>query len=126
MKNMKTIPFDLAMAKEIHEGKRESSREPAARKRRISNKQWISEYLKNKDFTSPSEIGRAHAKAFNLSPWTHHSAWASPICKKMVAEGILVRNENGKYKLKGHESTIQEVASESGDADVCASDRRWY
>lgn len=71
--------------------------------KRISNEQWISEYLKNKDYTSPTEIGFAHAKAFNLSSRTHHSAWASPICKRMVEKGILVRNKEGKYKRKDHE-----------------------
>lgn len=64
------------------------------------NEQWIAEYLKGKDYTSPTEIGRAHANAFNIVSLTHHSAWASPICKRMVEKGILLRNDKGKYKLK--------------------------
>ena len=67
---------------------------------RISNEQWIIDYLKDKNYTSPSEIGRAHAKAFNISSPTHHSAWASPICNRMAKNGILVRNTKGHYKLK--------------------------
>lgn len=66
---------------------------------RISNEQWITEYLKGKDYTSLTEIGRAHAKALNILSPTHHSAWASPICKRMVEKGLLIRNDKGHYKL---------------------------
>lgn len=68
-------------------------------KSRISNEQWIAEYLQGKDYTSPTVIGKAHAMAFNILSLNHHSAWASPICKRMVKKGILIRNEKGQYKL---------------------------
>ena len=68
-------------------------------KSRISNEQWIAEYLQGKDYTSPTVIGKAHAMAFNILSLNHHSAWASPICKRMVKKEILIRNEKGQYKL---------------------------
>lgn len=66
---------------------------------RISNEQWIVEYLRGKGYTSPSEIGIAHKKAFNIDSPTHHIEWASPICNRMVEKGILIRNNKGQYKL---------------------------
>lgn len=66
---------------------------------RISNEQWITEYLKGKDYTSPTEIGRAHAQMFGINSLSHHSAWASPICRRMVEKGLLIRNDKGHYKL---------------------------
>lgn len=67
------------------------------------NQQWIIDYLRGKDYVSPSVIGFAHAKNFGYS-LNHHSSWASPICLKLVKMGILLRNENGHYKLKDHDN----------------------
>lgn len=60
---------------------------------------WICSFLEGKDFTSPSIIGRAHADAHGIQSENHHSSWASPICKRMVAEGLLERNQDGCYRL---------------------------
>ena len=59
---------------------------------------WICSFLKDKDFTSPSVIGRAHADARGIRSGNHHS-WASPICKRMVDDGLLERNSKGHYRL---------------------------
>ena len=50
-------------------------------------------YLQGKPWTSPTEIGR--------EVWGkgHHSASASPVCKKLVLLGVLKRNDNGHYAL---------------------------
>lgn len=63
------------------------------------NEEWIVAYLKGKDYVSPSVIGEDHAKTFGFSFFTHHSAWASPICLKLVEKGLLLRNQKGHYKL---------------------------
>lgn len=60
---------------------------------------WICSFLEGKDFTSPSVIGRAHTDAHGIQSRNHHSSWASPICKRMVAEGRLERNQDGYYRL---------------------------
>lgn len=60
---------------------------------------WICSFLEGKDFTSPSVIGRAHADTHGILSEHHHSSWASPICKRMVAEGLLERNQDGCYRL---------------------------
>lgn len=60
---------------------------------------WICSFLEGKDFTSPSVIGRAHADAYGILSEHHRSSWASPICKRMVAEGLLERNQDGCYRL---------------------------
>lgn len=65
------------------------------------NQEWIIDYLRGKDYVSPSVIGWAHAKAFGYS-LSHHSSWASPICLKLVNLGILLRNERGHYKLNNN------------------------
>lgn len=60
---------------------------------------WICSFLEGKGFTSPSVIGRAHADAHGIRSENHHSSWASPICKRMVVEGLLERNQDGCYRL---------------------------
>jgi len=49
-------------------------------------------FLRGKSWTSPTEIGR--------SVWGegHHSASASPVCKRLVQLGALERNEMGHYR----------------------------
>lgn len=60
---------------------------------------WICSFLEGKDFTSPSVIGRARADAHGIRSANHHSSWASPICKRMVDDGQLERNQDGCYRL---------------------------
>lgn len=67
------------------------------------NQKWIIDYLRGKDYVSPSVIGLAHAETFGYSH-THHSSWASPICLKLAKTGILLRNEKGHYKLNDDEN----------------------
>lgn len=65
----------------------------------IDNETFILSYLYGRDYTSPTEIGRAHAEMFGIKSLNHHSSWASPICKRMVKKGLLIRNDKGHYKL---------------------------
>lgn len=41
-----------------------------------NNEQWILDYLKGKDYVSPTKIGYAHTHASGITG-EHHSAWAS-------------------------------------------------
>ena len=61
-----------------------------------NNEQWVLDYLKGKDYVSPTEIGKIHALAVGSYSFTHHSAWASPICLRLVKKGLLLRNEKGQ------------------------------
>ena len=60
-------------------------------------KKIVINYLKElaiksgKDWVSPTEIGGLFGG---------HSSVGSPLCKRMVKDGILIRNEKGHYKLK--------------------------
>lgn len=53
--------------------------------------QIVIDYLKGKNFTSPTEIG---------SLFGNHSAIGSPLCKRLVVLGLLKRNKKGHYRLK--------------------------
>ena len=54
---------------------------------------------KHNGFISPSVIGRELKPGSILSS---PSAWASPICKRLVKKGYLLRNDKGHYKaIKG-------------------------
>jgi len=62
-----------------------------------SRQKDVLNYLKGKDWTSPTDIGGA--------VWGegHHSSSASPVCKRLVGVGALERNEKGHYRIpKGH------------------------
>jgi len=48
----------------------------------------------SKRFVSPTELGRT------LKGGNYHSAWASPICLKMVKMGLLGRNKKGWYRIR--------------------------
>ena len=63
---------------------------------------WIIDYLEGKGWTRPTEIGKAygiylHGEHHHYS--CYHSAWASPKCKKLVANGDLERNGKGHYRV---------------------------
>jgi len=62
----------------------------------MKHQDFIINYLKGKDFTSPSEIGRAFGRG---KEGIYHSSWASPKCKKLVEMGLLERNEKGHYRI---------------------------
>lgn len=53
----------------------------------------ILNFLSGRDWTSPTEIGNR--------VWGpgHHSAAASPVCKRLVCYGLLDRNSSGHYRL---------------------------
>lgn len=51
----------------------------------------VLEYLKGKDFISPTEIGAL---------WGGRSSIASPVCMSLVELGLVERNPMGHYKLK--------------------------
>jgi hypothetical protein len=58
-----------------------------------TNKDSVLEYLQSKgEFVSPTEIGRI------VGGNGRHSAWGSPLCKILVAEGKAKRNNKGWYK----------------------------
>ena len=56
------------------------------------NEQRVLEYLKGKDFISPTQIASA------LTLQDYNSAWASPICKRLINKGLLQRNDRGWYR----------------------------
>lgn len=57
-----------------------------------SNEMRVLEYLRKpgRGYVSPTEIGREVGDG-------RHSSWGSPICKRLVAKGLAVRNERGWY-----------------------------
>lgn len=54
------------------------------------NQKIVLEYLKDKDFTSPTEIGHQLGG---------HSAIGSPVCKSLVKLGFVERSGKGHYRL---------------------------
>lgn len=54
----------------------------------------VVKFLEGKGWTAPTVIGR--------SVWGdgHHSASASPVCKRLVLLGVLQRNDDGHYRIK--------------------------
>lgn len=77
-----------------------------------TNEKWIYNFLSastDKDvWFSPTEIGRQHAITFGYNPITHHSSWASPICKKLVLKGLIERNQKGCYRITIDVNTLPE------------------
>ena len=64
-----------------------------ADQRLTENETQVLAYLQGKDdFTSPTVIGK------DVGGGRRHSSWASPICKRLVSRGLLVRSDNGWYK----------------------------
>ena len=59
------------------------------------NQQAVYDYLKaaNGKFVSPTEIGN------EVGGWPKHSAWASPICKRLVELGLAKRHKCGWYAV---------------------------
>jgi hypothetical protein len=59
----------------------------------MTNEDKVLEYLKRPGtgYVSPTEIGR------EVGGGSRHSAWASPICKRLVAKEKAKRSERGWY-----------------------------
>ena len=58
-----------------------------------NNEEKVLNYLLGKEeFTSPTEIGNV------VGGGDRHSAWASPICMRLVTKGVLERNHRGWYR----------------------------
>lgn len=65
------------------------------------NEENILRYLKSHvDYISPTQIGHdVGGKVIGYyGPYFRHSAWASPICKRLVKKGLVERSEKGWYK----------------------------
>ena len=61
---------------------------------------FVLSFLDGKGFVSPSKIGSAYGATIGKPHF--HSAFASPICKKLVELGLLERSDNGHYcTIKG-------------------------
>lgn len=62
------------------------------------NEQKVMAYLKGMDtFVSPTEIARG-VGGKSASGLPRHSAWSSPICKRLVEKGLLERSNDGWYR----------------------------
>lgn len=61
--------------------------------RLTANQKAVLDYLRQpaRGYVSPTQIGR------EVGGKGRHSAWASPICKKLVALGFAQRSERGWY-----------------------------
>lgn len=64
-----------------------------AMKKTLTNSEAVLGYLKGRDWTSPTELGRA------IWGKGHHSSSASPVCLRLVKAGKLERNAKGHYRL---------------------------
>ncbi len=57
------------------------------------NEQRVLDFLRGKEWVSPTEIGKT------LQPTSMYgSPWASPVCKRLVNKGLLQRNDKGWYR----------------------------
>ena len=63
-----------------------------------SRQEEVLEYLRGKDWTSPTVISGA------VWGGRHHSASASPVCLRLVKKGLLKRNNRGHYRTVTTES----------------------
>lgn len=59
----------------------------------VGRAQQVLDYLRGRDWTSPTQIGR---DVWGLG---HHSASASPVCRRLVMRGALERNGCGHYRI---------------------------
>ncbi len=69
-------------------------------KRISKNEARILDYLKGKEWVSPTQIGAIVGGNgyFYGTIVTRGSSWASPICKRLVNKGLLQRNDKGWYR----------------------------
>lgn len=59
-----------------------------------NNEERVLDYLRQIEaFVSPTEIGRV------VGGGDRHSAWASPICLRLVTRGVLERDYRGWYHI---------------------------
>lgn len=72
-----------------------------------TNEQNVLNYLRQwpNDFISPTQIGRIVGGQYAARDLRNrirfvyrHSSWASPICKRLVKKGLVMRSEQGWYK----------------------------
>ena len=65
------------------------------------NQEAVIAYLRSKPdlWVSPTEIGN-YVGGLSSGGLPRHSAWASPICKKLVTLNLAERNERGFYKAR--------------------------
>lgn len=64
-----------------------------------TNQQMAKDYLQSKspEFVSPTEVGRE--VGLKLGKKDLHSAFGSPLCKRLVALGLAERNDQGHYRI---------------------------
>jgi len=73
---------------------------------------FILDYLCGEGWVSPTQIGKAWGPGY-------HSAWASPYCKKLVKEGLLLRNRRGHYCLNSPQNKGMKNGKEGKNSYVC-------
>jgi DNA-binding IclR family transcriptional regulator len=67
--------------------------------------QEILNYINASDklWCSPTEIGR------NVWGEKRHSSTASPVCRRMVNKGLLIRSRDGHYRVRGENEQPQRL-----------------
>ena len=93
-----------------------------------TREQQIIDYINASDalWCRPTEIGQ------NVWGGRHHSSTASPVCRRMVNKGLLIRSRDGRYRLRGENEkaqtlrqgdqtrwkTVQKINAESADQPI--------
>lgn len=81
-----------------------------------TNSESVLGYLKGRNWTSPTELGRV------IWGEGHHSSSASPTCLKLVKAGMLERNQKGHYRLSEPKpADAEQPADEGSNAPNCSA-----
>lgn len=68
-------------------------------------------------WTSPTELGQK----VDGKKYTSASSWGSRVCKKLVAKGLVTRNDNGLYQIT-ESMDLSKKSCPSGLAGDCVKD----
>lgn len=62
------------------------------------SQQAVLRYLQSHPgYHSPTELGHEVGQKIMYGSRLRHSSWASPICLRLVALGLVIRNSHGHY-----------------------------